>query len=41
MNDKDIIEIMKNDDGKVFGDSLTKGEFYICDMDSVAAEKYC
>lgn len=38
MNDKDIIEIMKNDDGKVFGDSLTKGEFYICDMDSVAAE---
>ena len=24
MNDKDIIEIMKNDDGKVFGDSLTK-----------------
>jgi len=27
MQDKDIIEIMKNDDGKVFADSLTKGEF--------------
>ena len=27
MRDKDIIEIMKNDDGKVFADSLTKGEF--------------
>ena len=38
MHDKDIIEIMKNDDGKVFADSLTKGEFYIGNMDSIAAE---
>ena len=38
MHDKDIIEIMKNGDGKVFADSLTKGEFYIGNMDSIAAE---
>ena len=38
MQDKDIIEIMKNDDGKVFADSLTKGEFYIGDMNSIDAE---
>lgn len=33
MRDPKIIEIMKNDDGKVFIDHITEGESYLCEMD--------
>lgn len=37
LKDPDITEVMKNDDGKVFATSFTKGNFYIGDMDAEQA----